>query len=74
MCVLNHKVKIIQHLVIGHHNWIEDATVKEEIKSAKQLVQKVLKPGQCPGGSRDDNIGKFYNILALHSILIFLKR
>ena len=58
MCLLNHKVKIVEHLMIFHHNWIEDATVKGDIKLAKEKVQKVLKPGQVPGGSKDENFGK----------------
>ena len=55
---MNHKVKIVMHLIIGHHKWIEDASVKKDIKLAKELVQKTLKPNQCPGGTRDANIGK----------------
>ena len=55
---MNHKVKIVEHLQIGHLNWIEDMTVTAEIKAAKELVQQALKPNQCPGGSQDDNIGK----------------
>ena len=43
--------------MIGHHNWIEDMTVTEEIKAAKQAVQQVLKPNQVPGGSIEDNTG-----------------
>ena len=58
MCVLNHKAKIVEHLMIQHLSWIEDATVKDEIKSAKEKVQQALKPGQCPGGSKEDNLGK----------------
>ena len=55
---MNHKIKVVEHLHIGHHNWIEDVTVQPEIKAAKELVQQVLKLSQCPGGSQDDNIGK----------------
>ena len=63
MCVLNHKVKIIEHLMIQHLNWIEDATVKDEIKAAKERVQQALKPAQCPGGSKEDNLGMEINNL-----------
>ena len=52
MSCMNHKIKVVEHLHIGHHNWIEDVTVQQEIKAAKELVQQVLKPSQCPGGSQ----------------------
>ena len=57
MCILNHKVKIIEHLMINHLNWIEDASVKVKIKTAKEQIQKTLKPGQYPGGTRTENLG-----------------
>ena len=44
--------------MIDHLNWIEDATVKDEIKTARELVQTVLMPGRVPGGSVGENIGK----------------
>ena len=58
MCVLNHKVKIIIHLIIDHENWIEDASVKSQVKEAKEKIQRALKPNQHPGGDRNENIGK----------------
>ena len=42
MSCMNHKIKVVEHLHIGHHNWIEDVTVQQEIKAAKELVQQVL--------------------------------
>ena len=41
-----------------HFNWIEDASVKDEIAAAKRTVQHVLKPAKIPGGSKEDNTGK----------------
>ena len=58
MCVVNHSIKVVIHLMKGHHNWIEDATIKTEMKAGKEVVQQVLKPNQCPGGSKEDNMGK----------------
>ena len=60
MILLNHKVRIITHLMINHHAWVEDMTVKDQVKGAKEVVQRVLKPNQVSGGSKDDNIGKYY--------------
>ena len=54
---MDHKVKVIKHLRVGHHNWIEDSTVKDVIGAAKRDVQQALKPGQVPGGSNEDNRG-----------------
>ena len=59
MCVINHKIKMIIHLDKNHLNWIEDASVKDEMKSGKVTVQRALMPNQCPGGSKEDNIGIF---------------
>ena len=56
---MNHKVKIVEHLIIGHYNWVQDASVKKEIRLAKEMIQEKLKPSQHPGGSKEDNIGKF---------------
>ena len=56
---MNHKVKIVEHLIIGHHNWVQDASVKKEIRLAKEMIQEKLKPSQHPGGSKEDNRGKF---------------
>ena len=63
MIVLNHSVKIITLLMVGHHNWIVDMTVKDKVKGAKEIVQQVLKPNRVPGGSKEDNIGTHYSIL-----------
>ena len=52
-----HKVKVINHLMIGHNNWVEDKEVQAAIKTAKGKVQEALKPGKVVGGSRDENIG-----------------
>ena len=60
MSAINHKVKIILHLRIGHYNWIEDMQVKPKIKMEKEVLQKALKPGQVPGGSSAENIGVAY--------------
>ena len=61
MCVINHKIKMIIHLDKNHLNWIEDASVKDEMKSGKVTVQRALMPNQCPGGSKEDNIGILKN-------------
>ena len=62
MHTLNHKVKIVELLMVGHHNWVVDKDTKEnEVKEAKELVKEVLKPGRHPGGSKEDNIGKNIN-------------
>ena len=47
--------------MIGHHNWIEDKSVKAEIAAAKKIVQDVLKPAKVPGGPRDENLGNYRN-------------
>ena len=46
--------------MINHHAWVEDMTVKNQVKGAKEFVQRVLKPNHVPEGSKDDNIGKYY--------------
>ena len=56
--MIDHKMKIVFHLMVGHFNWIQDASVKEEIAAAKRTVQHVLKPAKIPGGTKEDNIGK----------------
>ena len=60
MSAINHKVRITQHLMVGHFNWVEDATVKLAIKQAKEVLQKALKPRQVVGGSDKENIGVAY--------------
>ena len=59
---MNHKVKVVEHLIVGLFKWVEDATVKAEIKMAKERIQVALKPSQAPGGSLDQNIGKVFQI------------
>ena len=59
MKCLDHKVKILIHVMVKHHNWIEDASVKAELAAAKAIVQQALKPGQVPGGSQEENEGIF---------------
>ena len=39
MKCVDHKVKVIEHLMVGHFNWVEDATVKAAIAGAKKVVQ-----------------------------------
>ena len=65
MVVINHKIKIIIHLVLEHYNWIEDASIKDKIKSVKEVVQRALKPNQHPGGSKEDNIGITFKTLTI---------
>ena len=60
MSAVNHKVRIINHIMVGHFNWVEDATIKPSIKKAKEVLQKALKPGQVVGGSKKENIGQAY--------------
>ena len=56
---MDHKVKVLNRLQVGHLNWIEDSTVKADLTAAKKVVQEALKPGQVPGGSEEDNQGIF---------------
>lgn len=46
------------HLKLNHHQWIEDKETKILLKDVKEQVQTLLKPGQNPGGSMDDNVGR----------------
>ena len=61
MICFNHKIKIITHLHIDHLAWIEDKDVKDDIKEAREKIKTALKPGQHPGGSKEDNIGVAYD-------------
>merc|ERR1719186_1269433 len=61
MICFNHKIKIITHLHIDHLAWIEDKDVKDDIKEAREKIKTDLKPGQHPGGSKEDNIGVAYD-------------
>ena len=65
MVIINHKIKIIIHLILEHYNWIEDASIKDKIKSVKEIVQRALKPNQHPGGSKEDNIGITFKTLTI---------
>jgi hypothetical protein len=58
MILIDHKMRIVFHLLIEHHNWIEDTTVKDDIAATKRTVQHALKPGKFPGGSKEENVGK----------------
>ena len=58
---MNHKVRVVEHLMVGLFKWIEDALVKTEIKMAKEKIQDALKPSQVLGGSRDQNVGKAHS-------------
>ena len=58
MSALNHKVRIIIHLIVEHHDWVEGKEVEDEIKKAREQVKEVLKPGRHPGGSKEDNMGR----------------
>ena len=60
MKCLDHKVKVICHLMVGHHSWVEIAAVKGSLADAKREVQEALKPGRVPGGSKEDNEGVAY--------------
>jgi hypothetical protein len=58
---LGHKVKIITHLRAGHHDWVENKDVADHIKTEKEAVKTALKPGQHPGGTKEDNFGVAYD-------------
>ena len=60
MHALHHVVKIIIHLMINLHHWVETAEVNEAIKDAKEKIQEALKPGKVPGGSPEENLGVAY--------------
>jgi hypothetical protein len=58
MKCVDHKMRVIYHLMAGHHHWVEDSSVQADIANAKKIAQQVLKPGQNPGGSKEDNEGR----------------
>ena len=61
MHYLEHKIKILLHLMICHEDWNQYKHVLPSVKEAKRKVQEVLKPGG--GGLNSTNIGrinKFY--------------
>ena len=72
--MINHKIKMIIHLDKNHLNWIEDASVKDEMKSGKVTVQRVLMPNQCPGGSKEDNIGILKTMACNIALLFNIRR
>ena len=57
MIIMDHKMKIVYHVMIELNRWVEDASVKSEIAAAKKIVQEALKPAKVPGGSSDENLG-----------------
>ena len=57
MSLINHKVRIINHLQVGHLDWVETKDVESAIKEAKEVVKNALKPGNVPGGSKEENLG-----------------
>jgi hypothetical protein len=63
MHFLNHKVKILLHLMTEQYNWWEYKENQPDLSEAKKIVQKTLKPGQVPGGTPDENIGKHFTYL-----------
>ena len=60
MRCLDHSVKVICHLRVGHHSWVEDPSVKKILAVAKTDVQNALLPGRNPEGSKEDNTGTKY--------------
>ena len=55
MHFLEHKVKILIHLMIDHHDWNQYKIILPRVKEAKRKVQAALKPGG--GGPNSSNIG-----------------
>ena len=62
MHFLNHKVKILLHIMTGLFNWWEYKENLLVLAEAKKIVQKSLKPGMHPGGSASENLGTPFNI------------
>ena len=62
MHFLNHKVKILLHIMTGLFNWWEYKENLPVLAEAKKIVQKSLKPGKYPGGSASENLGTLINI------------
>lgn len=46
--------------MVEHYEWVEYKEVADEIKMAKEEIKTALKPGQHPGGSKEENIGLFF--------------
>ena len=57
MRCLDHSVKVLCRLRVGHHSWVEDPSVKNVLAAAKADVQNALLPGRNPEGSKEDNTG-----------------
>ena len=55
---LDHKIKILIHLMVGHFDWNQYKWVLAEVKKAKMVVQQTLKPGG--GGPESSNIGSVH--------------
>ena len=53
---LDHKIKILLHLMVDHPDWNQYKHVLPSLKEAKRKVQAALKPGG--GGPSSSNIGK----------------
>ena len=53
--------------MVGHFDWVENRMVKPDLSIAMKEIQQVLKPGQSPEGSKEDNQGKL--MLQLLSML-----
>ena len=70
MHFLNHKIKILLHLMVDHMDWNQYKHVMPSLKAAKCRVQAVLKPGG--GGEGSSNIGKDIGIVFSFS-LFFLR-
>ena len=68
MHFLNHKIKILLHLMVGHMDWNQYKHVMPSLKAAKCRVQAALKPGG--GGEGSSNIGIV--IRSLFSFSFFL--
>lgn len=70
MHFLEHKVKILIHLMISHYDWNQYKNVLPSVKEAKRKVQGALKPGG--GGPNSTNIGKLNHCMK-HSDVIRLR-
>ena len=60
MHFLNHKIKILLHLMVDHLDWNQYKHVMPSLKAAKCRVQAALKPGG--GGDGSSNIGIEFKI------------
>ena len=51
---MEHKVKILTHLMVDHQDWFQYKHIVPSLKKAKKAVQAALKPG----GGGPNTIGK----------------